>query len=145
MTEEPDFAPQAGARPFAWGHGPRLMRFLFTGMLNTAVGYSIYFVGLTLGAKPAIALAVATALGALFNYFSTGRLVFQSRGMSRLPRFILAYVVIYGFNLLLLQTALTLGAAPWLAQILVLPIVVIASYLLLNFVVFAVRPVAAER
>ena len=145
MGQEPDFASQAGARPFAWGHGPRLLRFLFTGMLNTAVGYCIYFAGLTLGAKPALALAVATALGALFNYFSTGRLVFQSRGMSRLPRFIMAYVVLYGFNLLLLQTALGLGAAPWLAQILVLPLVVTASYLLLNFMVFGAQPVSVER
>jgi len=127
------------ATPFAWGHGPKLIRFLFTGMLNTAVGYSIYFVGLTLGAKPSIALAIATALGALFNYFSTSRLVFQSRGLGRLPRFMGAYAVIYGFNLLLLQTALKLGAAPWLAQVVVLPIVVIFSYLLLNFVVFAAK------
>jgi putative flippase GtrA len=103
------------------------------------VGYGLYLAGLFLRLAPALALAIAWALGATFNYFSTGRLVFRAGGMALLPRFLLAYAAVYVFNLTLLQSALKLGAPAWAAQGFVLPVVVVASYLVLNYAVFAPR------
>ena len=121
------------------GHGLKFLRYVAVGVLNSAVGYAFYLAGLVLGLRPALALAIAWAIGATFNYFSTGRLVFRSGGMALLPRFLLAYAAIYVFNVSLLQSALTLGAAPWAAQLIVLPAVVVVSYLVLNYAVFRVR------
>ena len=121
------------------GHGLKFMRFVAVGVLNTAIGYGLYLAGLGLGLKPSLALAIAWSLGAAFNYFSIGSIVFRQRGMNLLPRFLLAYVGVYIFNLTLLNAAIRLGAPAWAAQGLVLPVVVVANYLVLNFVVFRVR------
>ena len=121
------------------GHGLKFLRFVAVGVLNTGVGYGIYLIGLLVGLSPAVALGLAYALGATFNYFSTGRMVFRSRGVSLLPRFLLAYAAVYVFNLVLLKSALGLGAAPWMAQAIVMPVAVVVSYLVLNYGVFRVR------
>lgn len=50
-----------------------------------------------------IALFMATVIGVIFNYFSFGRMVFKaSGGLFALGKFIVAYVVIYAINALLL-------------------------------------------
>jgi putative flippase GtrA len=121
------------------GHGLKFLRFVAVGVLNTGVGYGIYLVGLLVGLSPAMALAVAYALGATFNYFSTGRLVFRAGGVALLPRFLLAYAAVYVFNLALLKAALRLGAAPWMGQAIVMPVAVVVSYLVLNYAVFHPR------
>lgn len=118
---------------------PRFFRFLAIGVLNTAIGYALYIVGLQFHAAPAMALVFATAFGAVFNYFSTGRVVFGVHSLNRMPRFLLAYALIYVFNLLILKAFLMSGLRPWLAQALSLPIVVVVSYCLLNFWVFEER------
>jgi putative flippase GtrA len=118
------------------GLQPRFVRFLAIGVLNTAVGYALYIIGLEFHVAPTIALIFATTFGAIFNYFSTGRAVFGVHSLNRMPRFLLAYAIIYCFNLLILDVFLWFGLKPWLAQAFSLPIVVVVSYCILNFWVF---------
>lgn len=117
----------------------RALRFLAVGVVNSAVGYVLYLVGLIAGAAPSVALVLATVMGALFNYFSTGRLVFQNLGMDRLPHFLLAYFLVYVLNLALLQALISIGLSAGLAQLLLLPEVALASYLLFKHWVFRRR------
>ena len=123
----------------AHGHSLKFLRFVAVGLLNTAVGYAIYLGGLALGLKPSLALAVAWVLGTVFNYFSTGGIVFRTRGLNLLPRFLASNAALYGFNLLLLEAAMRLGAPAWAAQGLVMPVVTVANYLVLSFLVFQVK------
>lgn len=120
-------------------HIPRLSAFVLVGVLNTAFGYAVYLAGLWSGLSPVLALAIATAVGAVFNYFTIGRLVFAERRLRLLPRFLAVYAVLYAFNAALLEAIMAAGARAWLAQGLSLPIVVAASYIMMNLVVFRGR------
>lgn len=115
------------------------LKFLFTGVLNTVFGYAIYFLGLTAGLLPEVALAIATVLGAVFNYFSTGRIVFAYNSLDRLPRFIAAYAVVYALNALLLRGLITLFGHPAIIQAMLLPLMAAASFVIFRQFVFAKR------
>lgn len=116
--------------------GHQLVRFVITGALNTGFGYVVYVTGLLADLSPATALAVATGVGACFNYWSTGRLVFHHTSFRTLPLFILAYGGIYMFNMLLLRLLISLGLGPALAQALLIPFVAAVSFIILKFLVF---------
>ncbi|MDE2184666.1 MAG: GtrA family protein [Alphaproteobacteria bacterium] len=120
----------------AQAHLPRFSAFVAVGVLNTAFGYAVYLAGLWFGLAPVAALAVATAIGALFNYATIGGIVFGERRVALLPRFLLVYCVLYAVNVGLLEAVMACGAPAWLAQAIALPIVVTAGYTLMNLVVF---------
>ncbi|MGB3147026.1 MAG: GtrA family protein [Paracoccaceae bacterium] len=109
----------------------RFVRFLGVGVLNTGFGYAV-FAALVLGglgAQPALALAFA--LGVLWNYMTHARLVFGASGLARLLPYGLAYAAIYGINALALHLALGAGLSPLLAQaLLVLPMAVLSFILI---------------
>lgn len=116
------------------------VRFLLVGVLNTAFGYAIYLLGLVLGLVPGVALAIATAIGALFNYLTTGRLVFNHAGLARLLPFIAAYVLIYLVNLGALHVLAMLGVPPGVAQAALLPAVAALSFVVFKYAVFGGGP-----
>jgi putative flippase GtrA len=89
------------------------------------------------GWAPEMALLAAFACGVVFNYFTTGRLVF--RGPSALPeflKFVAAYVGIYGVNVFLLRAILTFGIDPLVAQAASLPGIVTLTFLVMKLIVF---------
>ena len=114
----------------------RLVRFLFVGVVNTILGYAVYLVGIFLGATPGVALAVATIIGAVFNYFSTGRLVFANSGASKLPLFLAAYLIIYLGNVAALHALIGAGSSASWAQGILLPFVAVISFIIFKFLVF---------
>ena len=116
------------ARPF--------VRFLVVGAGNTVFGYSLYLVGLLLGGSYTIALAIATILGAVFNFFTTGRVVFRSNALNKIYWFIGVYATIFAVNLALLTWLVGRGVDKAYAQALLLPVVVILSYLLNKHIIF---------
>ena len=111
--------------------------FLVVGLLNTAVGYAIYLGGIEVHAPPAVALGIATVLGACFNYASTGFLVFANRTLGRLPHFIAAYALTYLVNAGALEGLLAVGVGPALAQLALLPFVAVLSFVLFRQYVFS--------
>ncbi|WP_441276817.1 GtrA family protein [Tardiphaga sp. 172_B4_N1_3] len=116
-------------------------RFLIVGLLNTAFGYLVYAAGIFAGLAPELALFVTVVIAVGFNYMTTGRLVFRGNGGGKnFLKFALAYLVIYGFNVLLLRTVLAWGIHPLVAQALVLPPVVIGTFLVLKLFVFRSSP-----
>lgn len=112
------------------------MRFLATGLLNTAFGYALYFGFLSAGLLPELALLAATVLGVLFNFFTTGRLVFRNADNRLLGRFILAYAAIYLVNAGLLRLMISLGMGPALSQVLLLPFTTLSAFALMRAWVF---------
>jgi putative flippase GtrA len=115
----------------------RAARFVAVGGFNTLFGYAVYLAGLSLGLQPEYALAVATAIGALFNYFTTARVVFGHRAMNRLPVFVAAYAAIYLVNSLAIQLLLRAGLPPAGAQALLVPTMAVLSFLIFRTFVFA--------
>ena len=114
-----------------------IVRFVFTGVLNTLFGYAVYAALVYTGVAPALALLLATIVGVLFNFVSFGTLAFKRLEARLLPRFLLAYAGIYLFNLLLLEAVQRYaGAGPIVGQLLCLFVVAPAAYLVLKTQVY---------
>jgi putative flippase GtrA len=114
----------------------QVVRFLAVGVLNTAFGYVIFAAGVLAGLPSGIALAIAMVIGVIFNFFTLGRLVFDSRDPTRLPRFVGVYALTYVVNLMLLGLWEGAGVGPLLAQLACLPVTVSLTFVLMRFLVF---------
>ncbi len=113
----------------------RFIRFLFVGGINTIFGYLVFSVLILLQIHYSIASLFATILGVLFNYFTTGRIVFHNSDPKLLIKFFGVYGITYLINLFFLRifdiyhvNMLIAGA------ILVLPIAVLSYFLNKTFV-----------
>lgn len=114
----------------------QIVRFLGVGVLNTAFGYAIFAGGVLVGLSSGLALAIAMVIGVIFNFFTLGRLVFDSRDPTRLPRFVGVYALTYVVNLMLLRLWEGAGVGPLLAQLACLPVTVSLTFVLMRFLVF---------
>ena len=115
----------------------QFIRFLLVGGLNTVFGYGLFACLVLVRVPTALALLIATIVGAIFNYFTARHLVFTRRvESSRLGRFALVYGVVYVLNAGALF-ALERAALPTLwAQALLLPLFVPLTYLVNRSIVF---------
>lgn len=116
----------------------KIIRFISVGILNTIVGYAIYAILIWLNLPPLMALLLSTIAGVTFNYFSIGKLVFQSQGgLTVFIRFIASYCVVYVVNAQALSFLIkSLHMTPYIAQALCIPLNVTVSWLLMNHWVF---------
>lgn len=81
----------------------RLLRFLVVGAINTLFSYLVYVAFILLGAHYNLATLISTILGVIFNFFTTGRIVFRSMENKRFILFVLVYAFTYLVNILLLR------------------------------------------
>lgn len=132
-------APLERLRARLWGL--RFGRFLVVGVLNTAFGYGAFYLLLRAGFAATPALALATIVGVVFNFFTTGRVVFANCDPARLWRFASVYAIVFVFNAALLELALRLGVGAAGAQALLLAPCVALSYFLNRTLVFDAREI----
>ena len=103
-----------------WLAGPRgravllVLRFGLAGLLNTLFGYAAFALLLLAGLPPGAALAGATVAGVAFNFQTSRRLVFRSRG--RTVRFVALYAAIFALNWLALHVLILAGMSDLAAQ-----------------------------
>ncbi len=118
------------------------LRFLLVGVVNTGVGYGLFALMLLATGRPLLAVAAATALGALFNFLSIGMVVFRNADPMLLPRFLSVYAGQCAVNSGALMALGAAGLNPYLAQFLLLPPLAIGTYLAMRHLVFGgtVRP-----
>jgi len=76
------------------------IRFIAVGLINTIFGYGLYLTCLYIGFNYMLAALISTILGVIFNFFTTGRLVFNSNDNSLIFKFIFVYLIIYFFTIL---------------------------------------------
>jgi putative flippase GtrA len=131
--------PETPRGPMQWFRGllrVRFVRFLLVAGLNTVFGYSL-FAGMVLAGIPyPIAAAIGTVLGILFNFQTTGRLVFGSREFSLIFRFFAVYGITYVVGVQLLRWADHRGISVLLtAAVLAVPMGLF-SYTLQRILVF---------
>ena len=117
----------------------RFARFLGTGVVNTAFGYGVFLLGLSVGLAPGLALALQFGLGIPFNYLLHGRFVFGTRGIGRLPYYAAAYLVLYGINLLCLRALASVIPAALAQGLMLLPMAAL-SFLVLSRLMRGDRP-----
>jgi putative flippase GtrA len=119
-----------------WKSLPPFVRFLGVGVLNTVFGYCVFVAAVLAELPVPAALAVAYVLGALFNFFSTGKLVFDRLSGAALPRFIGAYVLVYTVNLGALALLARLGLHEFAAQAIAVPAMAVLAFVIFRSFVF---------
>ncbi len=114
----------------------RFSRFILVGGVNTAVGYCLFLAALATMPTTFTALVAAYILAILFNFMSTGTLVFGVRDARRLPRFLAVYGLVFAYNAVGLDLLETIGIRPWLGGLMLQPGAIVMSYLLNRRFVF---------
>ena len=126
-----------------WTSTPRLLRFFLVGGVNTVFGYGAYALFLLIGLHYVWAALLGTVAGVIFNFFTTGRLVFDRSTSGGLFRFVAVYAVMYLLNVAALWVLDRFGLNPYVSGlILILPMACV-SYLLMRRFVFR-SPRAAD-
>lgn len=120
----------------------KFVRFLLVGVINTLFGYFSFATLILIGLDYKLAALLATILGVLFNFQTTGRLVFGSKNNKLIFRFVLVYVVTFLLNVeaLRIVDAIDIGIEQKTKMliagaILLLPMAVI-SFILMKLFVF---------
>lgn len=117
-------------------HYNRLVLFLLVSALNTAFGYTMFSILFFLSGEHRFAIVFGTVLGVLFNFFTTGRIVFSNRNARALVPFLLGYAVTLSINLIVVELLLDLNFNPYLAQAVTLPLIAAIGYLINSRIVF---------
>jgi putative flippase GtrA len=115
---------------------PRFIKFLFVGGLNTLFGYGMFALFIYFHFHYSIASLLATMLGVLFNFKTTGKLVFKSNDNRLILRFIGVYVIVYLLNILFLKILQLFGMNVYFSGAIVILPLAILSYLLNSRYVF---------
>ena len=131
MVSEPSFGFDA-----RWRNMPPIVRFAVVGGVNTLFGYGAYAFFLWIGLYYASAALLGTIASIVFNYFTTGRLVFGRRyRFDRLLPFLMVYGTIYALNVAALAALQRLGVGPYAAGLApIVPLSIVAFFLLRRFV-----------
>jgi len=113
----------------------RFIRFLFVGGLNTLFGYGVFALLIFLGLHYVLAVTLGTIIGILFNFKTTGLIVFKSNDNNLIYKFFGVYVVVYVINLVGLRIFNQLNVSNYIAgAVMLLPVAVISFLLMKTFV-----------
>lgn len=105
----------------------RFLLFLVVGGVNTMFGYGCFVALIALGLVDWLAMAISTIMGVLFNFGTTGGVVFQNRDPRLLTRFAGGYALLYFVNLASLRILVAAGLHIYAASaLLILPMAVVA-------------------
>ena len=87
----------------------RFTKFLLVGLLNTAFGYAVFALFYAVTGSYRVAVIPATCIGVIFNFVTTGRLVFDNRRLWLFVPFVAGYAAIAVFNILCLDAVTRTG------------------------------------
>lgn len=114
----------------------QVILFFFVGGINTMFGYSLYALLLFINLHYALASFLATIGGVLFNFKTTGTIVFRNSDNKLLYKFVLVYCFTYFVNVLFLRAFYVFEVNMYLAGAIMVVPVALLSYTLLNRFVF---------
>jgi putative flippase GtrA len=112
------------------------------GLLNTAVGYSLYAIFIFFGMHYSLAVLFSTILGVLFNFKTIGKIVFKNSSNHLLLRFVAVYIVTYFINIAGLRICKNFNIDMYLAGALLLVPLAIISFVLHKTFVFHTKGLA---
>jgi putative flippase GtrA len=114
----------------------RWIRFLLIGGLNTAFSYGLYATFIFIGLSYRLAYLLALLIGIFFSFSTQGAFVFHNREWGRLGRFALTWIMIYLFNMALIEQLMQTGFDAYIAGALTVVPSTTLSYFLQRFYVF---------
>ena len=113
----------------------RFFKFIFVGLLNTAFSYFLYALFVAIGLKANVALFFQYIIGVLWNFKTTGSLVFKNNDNKLIFKFIASYVFTFALNSIFLKVLINY-INEYLAQALLIFPVALLSFVLLKCWVF---------
>ena len=126
-------------KKFLWGVfsfiPEKFFKFLFVGALNTLFSYFLYALFVTIGFNANLALFFQYVIGVIWNFKTTGVLVFKNNNNKLIFKFVLCYIFTFILNSVLLKLLLNYTNSYIAQAILILPIAIV-SFLLLKVFVF---------
>jgi putative flippase GtrA len=124
----------------------RLLRFVLTGLANSAVGWTVIFGGLWAGLSGLVANAAGYGVGLILSFTLNRRFVFGVGGAvsgREVARFLAAFGIAYGVNVAVLMAGQSVwGESSPLAQLPALAAYVAVFFVLSQWFVF--RPALPE-
>lgn len=115
----------------------QFVRFLAVGSLNFAFYYSIFTALHLLDLSPTQCVVIATVVAVLFNFVTTGRMVFGNGRARLLPRFIAVYAVQMILNIASLRVLIGAGVPVLAAEALVIGVLAVLTFFALKRFVFS--------
>lgn len=113
----------------------QFLKFLFVGALNTLVSYFLYAFFVMIGLEANLALFFQYLLGVLWNFKTTGSIVFKNNNNRLIFKFIASYVFTFLINSILLYFLNRVLNAYISQAILILPIAML-SFMIMKCWVF---------
>ena len=104
--------------------------------MNTLFGYSIFAFFLWIGIHFSIAALISTIGGVLFNFSTFGRIVFDNKSYSNLPKFSWVYALNYFLGIGILYYCDHLNYNLYFVQALLLLPTALLRYLLMKYFVY---------
>ena len=77
--------------------------FLCVGIMNTVFGYAIFAFFIFLKAPYYLAFLFAALLGLVFNFITTGRIVFKNKSFKIIYKFVFVSVIMYFLHIFLIK------------------------------------------
>ncbi|MBP5972952.1 GtrA family protein [Brasilonema sp. CT11] len=114
----------------------RFIRFLIVGVINTIFGYLLFALLILLKFRYESAAFISTMCGVLFNFKTTGSIVFKNKNNTLLFKFIGIYTIIYLLQIFFIKQLLDYKINIFVAEALILLPLALLSYTLNNFFVF---------
>lgn len=114
-------------------------RYMIVGLLNTAVGYSLYALFIFFGIHYSLAVLYSTILGVLFNFRTIGTIVFKNDNKKLIFRFVAVYVLTYFLNIIGLRFLKYIRFDMYIAGALLLVPMAVISYVLHKTFVFQTK------
>jgi len=99
---------------------PKLLaKYSLSGVVNTVVGYALIFACMAVGVGPTLSNVIGYAVGLVLSFVQSRYWVFRSAGSvgGDALRFVPAFLVSFGLNLLVLESMLALRINPYLCQV----------------------------
>lgn len=113
----------------------KFIRFLFVGGLNTAFGVGVYCLAIFIGLPYFVATLLSNVLGVLFNFVTTGNIVFENGDPRLIFRFVICYIVVYFVNTAIVHFLIFSGLNDYWAGILAtIPTALFSFFALKTFV-----------
>ena len=106
------------------------VKFIFVGVLNTAFGYLAYALLLFLGLHYTLAVVLSTIAGVLFNFKTTGTIVFKNNNNKLIFKFVAVYAITTTLGIIILRMAELAGINLYLAGFVSTGICAIIAFLL---------------
>ena len=115
----------------------KFIRFIFVGGINTLFGVGVYCLMIFIGLPYVWATLVSQVLGVLFNFMTTGTLVFENNNPRLIFRFVLNYILTYFLNIGINRLIQDLtGANTYVSGIGASLITALFSFFILKFFVY---------